>query len=153
MQKTVARLLEGKGTDVWSVAPDATVYEALELLAEKGIGALVVLDGDRLAGIVSERDYARKVVLRNLSSKDVHVSDIMTAGVHTVTLDNTTVECMTLMTDERIRHLPGRGGRPGCGCHLDRRRRALGDRRAKVSDRAARELHHQLKWSAAHIRA
>ena len=106
MQKTVARLLEGKGTDVWSVAPDATVYEALELLAEKGIGALVVLDGDRLAGIVSERDYARKVVLRNLSSKDVHVSDIMTAGVHTVTMDNTTVECMTLMTDERIRHLP-----------------------------------------------
>ena len=106
MQKTVARLLEGKGTDVWSVAPDATVYEALGLLAEKGIGALVVLDGDRLAGIVSERDYARNVVLRNLSSKDVHVSDIMTAGVHTVTLDNTTVECMTLMTDERIRHLP-----------------------------------------------
>ena len=106
MQKTVARLLEAKGADVWSVAPDTTVYEALEVLAEKGIGALVVLDGDRLAGIVSERDYARKVVLRNLSSKDIPVSDIMTAGVHTVTPESTTVECMTLMTNERIRHLP-----------------------------------------------
>jgi CBS domain-containing protein len=106
VHKTVARLLENKGSDVWSVAPDATVYEAIELLAEKGIGALVVLDGDRLVGIVSERDYARKLILKGRESQTTAVRDIMTSTVYTVTTDKTTVECMSLMTEQRIRHLP-----------------------------------------------
>jgi CBS domain-containing protein len=106
VEKTVARLLEDKGTDVWSVEPDATVYDAIELLSEKGIGALVVLEGDRLAGIMSERDYARKLVLQDRESRTTLVREIMTSRVHTVTKDSTTSACMELMTNERIRHLP-----------------------------------------------
>lgn len=106
MQKTVAHLLEAKGTDVWSVGPDASVYEALELMADKKVGALVVLDGERVAGIISERDYARKVILLDRGSRETKVSEIMTADLYTVTETNSLSDCMELMTDHRIRHLP-----------------------------------------------
>ncbi|HEX9854988.1 MAG TPA: CBS domain-containing protein [Acidimicrobiia bacterium] len=106
MQGTVAHLLETKGSAVWTVEPGATVYRALELMAEKAVGALVVTDGDLLAGIISERDYARKVILLDRGSKQTAVSEIMTADVVTVTSTSTLGECMNLMTDKRIRHLP-----------------------------------------------
>jgi CBS domain-containing protein len=103
---TVSQLLQAKGSDVWSVMPGTSVYDALALMAEKNIGALLVLDGDELAGIFSERDYARKVVLRGKSSKDTPVSQIMTSKVVCVRPDQSIEECMALMTDKRIRHLP-----------------------------------------------
>jgi CBS domain-containing protein len=106
MQRTVGRLLEEKTSVVWTVAPDASVYEALEIMADKGIGALVVVDGDALAGIMSERDYARKIILLDRGSRETQVAEIMTADVLTVTPDQTMGECMALMTDRRIRHLP-----------------------------------------------
>lgn len=106
MQKTVAHILGAKGREVWTVAPDQTVYEALEVMADKGVGALVVLDGERLAGIISERDYARKVILLDRGSRQTLVSEIMTAEVMCVNPTQTTGDCMALMTDHRIRHLP-----------------------------------------------
>jgi len=106
MRTTVAHVLAAKGKDVWSVAPDATVYHALEVMADKGVGALVVVEGDRLVGIVSERDYARKVILLDRVSRDTAVSEIMTSEVHTVSPSSSVTECMTLMTERRIRHLP-----------------------------------------------
>lgn len=106
MQKSVAHILEEKGADVWSVAPDATVYAALELMAERGIGALPVMEDDALVGILSERDYARKVILFERESKDTRVREIMTHKVYTVTPQDTVAECMALMTELRVRHLP-----------------------------------------------
>lgn len=106
MQKTVGRLLEEKSSVVWTVEPDAAVYEALEIMADKGIGALVVVEGEALAGIMSERDYARKVILLDRGSRETQVAEIMTAKVLTVSPDQTLGECMALMTDRRIRHLP-----------------------------------------------
>jgi CBS domain-containing protein len=103
---SVAQLLQAKGRNVWSIAPDASVYDAIKMMAEKGVGALLVLDGERLAGIVSERDYARKVILQGRSSHDTPVRDIMTARVLYVHPEQTVEECMALMTDKRIRHLP-----------------------------------------------
>ena len=104
--KTVNDMLRDKGHSVWSVAPDATVFEALELMAAKNVGAVLVLDGDRLVGIMSERDYARKVTLLGKTSKDTPVSEIMTSRVLYVSADQTIQECMALMTEKRIRHLP-----------------------------------------------
>jgi CBS domain-containing protein len=104
--KTVRSLLQAKGPAVWTIAPDASVFEALKLMADKNVGALLVLEGDELAGVISERDYARKVVLRGRSSVDTPVRDIMTAGVISVHPDQTVEECMALMTDKHIRHLP-----------------------------------------------
>lgn len=106
MQKTVANLLDGKGRDVWSVEADASVYEALEIMAAKGVGALVVLEAGSLAGIISERDYARKVILMDRASRDTPVRDIMTAEVVTVVPTDTVGQCMDIMTERRIRHLP-----------------------------------------------
>ncbi|GAB4560117.1 MAG: CBS domain-containing protein [Anaerolineae bacterium] len=103
---TVRDLLRRKGHDVWSVTPDTTVYDALRLMADKNIGAVLVLDGDQVVGILSERDYARKVVLRGRSSLNTPVSDIMTTKVYYVHPDQSIEECMGLMTDKRIRHLP-----------------------------------------------
>ena len=99
-------LLNRKGGEVWSVGPEATVYEAIELMADKGIGALLILDGGRLAGVLSERDYARKVVLKGRTSKETLVKEIMTSRVITVTPEQSVDECMALMTEKRIRHLP-----------------------------------------------
>ena len=106
MQKTVATILEGKGGEVLRIGPDATVFEALELMAEKGVGALVVTDGDHLAGILSERDYARKVILLDRGSRETKVAEIMTREVITVEPARTVTECMELMTERRFRHLP-----------------------------------------------
>lgn len=104
--RTVRQLLEGKPADVFSIAPDAAVIDAIRLMAERRVGALLVMEGPRLAGIVSERDYARKVVLQGRSSKDTPVRDIMTAQVVTVTPADSTEHCMELVTNSRIRHLP-----------------------------------------------
>ena len=104
--KTVQQLLEGKRHGVVSVRPDSTVLDALRVMAEKEIGAVLVLEGDRLAGILSERDYARKVVLEGKSSKDTPVSEIMTSKLVCIGPDQSVEECMGIMTDKRIRHLP-----------------------------------------------
>jgi len=104
--KTVKQLLEAKGREIYSIAPEARLFDALKLMAEKGVGALVVLDNGKLAGILSERDYARKVILHGKSSHDVPVSEIMTGKVITVHPRQTVEECMALMTEKRIRHLP-----------------------------------------------
>ena len=103
----VSQLLAGKGNEIYRLAPDAPVLEAIRLMADKSIGALLAMDGDQLLGILSERDYARKVILMGRSSKDTPVSAIMTpAPLVTVSSHSRTKECMRLMTDRRIRHLP-----------------------------------------------
>lgn len=104
--KTVRDLLHAKGQQIWAVGPDDSVFTALELMAEKGIGAVLVLDENRVAGILSERDYARQVILKGKASKDTPVREIMTTGLFVVTPDRTVDDCMALMTDKRIRHLP-----------------------------------------------
>lgn len=104
--RKVRQLLEAKAPEVFAIGPDAPVIEAVRLMAEKGIGAVVVMQAGKLVGIVSERDYARKVVLQGRSSSDTPVRDIMTGKVVTVHLDDTVGRCMQLVTDKRIRHLP-----------------------------------------------
>ncbi len=104
--KLIRHLLDAKGRDVTSIGPDQSVLDAIMKMAEKGIGALMVLDGGTLAGIVTERDYARKVILKGRSSSDTQVRDIMTAKVATVVSDDTVRNCMNTMTEMRIRHLP-----------------------------------------------
>lgn len=106
MQKTVGQLLAAKGSDVWTIGPEATVYDALGVLAEKNVGALVVTEGGKVCGIISERDYARKIILHDRDSRATTVADIMTADVKTVTRERTVSECMTSMTELHIRHLP-----------------------------------------------
>ena len=102
----ISVLLKYKEETIWSVTPDASVYEAIELMSEKGIGAVLVCSGRRLVGILSERDYARKVILQGRSSRDTAVKDIMTTSLVSVTPPQTVDECMRLMTQHRIRHLP-----------------------------------------------
>ena len=104
--RSVRQLLEAKAPEVFAIGPDAPVIDAIRLMAEKRIGALLVMQAGKLAGILSERDYARKVVLQGRSSKDTPVRDIMTAQVVTIGLDDTAEHCMQLVTDRRIRHLP-----------------------------------------------
>ena len=104
--KSVRQLLQAKGREIHAIGPEARVIDALKLMAEKEVGALVVTEGGRIAGIISERDYARKVILHGKSSHDITVREIMTGKVITVGPDNTVEECMALMTGKRIRHLP-----------------------------------------------
>jgi len=104
--RTVKQLLDAKGHNVWITAPDASVYEALKLMADKDVGALLVLDAGKLVGIISERDYARKVILKGKFSRDTLVREIMTTQLVYVRPEQTVQECMALMTDRRIRHLP-----------------------------------------------
>jgi CBS domain-containing protein len=104
--RQVRHLLEGKGSDVYAIAPDAPVLEAIRQMAERRVGALLVMKGDQLAGIVSERDYARKVILQGRSSAQTAVSDIMSAGPLTVSPETDVFDCMRLCTDRRVRHLP-----------------------------------------------
>ena len=104
--KTVRDVLEVKGRTVWSIDPESSVFDALGLMAEKEIGALVVLDGAHVAGIISERDYARKVILHGRASPTTLVKEIMTTHVAYTHLDQSIEECMAIMTDKRIRHLP-----------------------------------------------
>jgi CBS domain-containing protein len=106
LQEPVARILQHKGSQVHSVAPDATVYDALEKMAAHNVGALPVIDGTRLVGIISERDYARKVILKDRSSREMKVHEIMSSPAITVTPTTPIAECMNRMTDKRCRHLP-----------------------------------------------
>jgi CBS domain-containing protein len=103
---TIGSILNRKGSTVWSMSPDSSVFEAISLMAEKNIGALPVLEGDRLVGMISERDYARKVILLGRGSRETAVSEIMTRNLRTVSLDDSVQECMQLMTENRFRHLP-----------------------------------------------
>ena len=103
---TINQVLRAKGFGYSSIQSGATAYEALELMAENNIGALLVMEDDRLVGVFSERDYARKVILRGKSSKHTAVSELMTSNPITVTPDRTLPECMVLMTNNHIRHLP-----------------------------------------------
>jgi CBS domain-containing protein len=104
--RTVESILSTKGRNVWSISPDATVYEALELMAEKGIGALLVLEEGQVAGIFSERDHVRKVDLKGRTARDTRVGEVMTTRVAYVNPQQTLEECMALMTEKRFRHLP-----------------------------------------------
>ncbi len=104
--KRVRQLLEEKGGVVWTIRPDQTVFEALQMMAEKGIGALVVMSDRNVVGILSERDYARKVALKGVSSKETPVRDIMSTKVVYVRPDQEVEECLALMTDKHCRHLP-----------------------------------------------
>jgi CBS domain-containing protein len=107
MKTTVAQILQSKGTEVWSVSPETLVYRALQLMQDKGIGAVTVLDqAGKLVGIVSERDYARKVILEGKSSKETESKDIMTKDLYVVTPQTSVDECISLMTEKRMRHLP-----------------------------------------------
>jgi CBS domain-containing protein len=102
----VSKILEDKGRNVFSIEPDATVYEALRIMGEKNIGALVILEQGKLTGIISERDYARKVVLQNKRSRETAVKDIMTSNVITVKPEDSIEHCMALMSNKKFRHLP-----------------------------------------------
>jgi CBS domain-containing protein len=104
--KRVKEILRAKGNEIFSVAPDISVYDAIHLLAEKEIGALLVMEGPLLVGVFSERDYARQIILKGRSSEDTKVREIMTSDVLHANLENDAAECMTMMTDNRIRHLP-----------------------------------------------
>ena len=106
MQTTISEILSSKGKDVWAVSPDASVYEAIEIMADKGVGALAVKSGGSIAGILSERDYARSVTLKGKSSKEIKVREIMTTSVVCINEDRKVDECLALMTEKRIRHLP-----------------------------------------------
>jgi CBS domain-containing protein len=104
--KSLKQLLAAKGNQVYSIGPNAKVIEALQLMAQRDVGALVVIDGGRLIGMISERDYARKVILHGKSSQDVPVREIMTGDVVTISPNETVEQCMALVTQRRIRHLP-----------------------------------------------
>ena len=103
---TVDQILKAKGKNVYSVRTTTTVYEALKVMGEKNIGAILIIDGTDLKGILSERDYARKIVLKDKSSKETYVSEIMESNVFSVGLSNNIDDCMELMSSKRIRHLP-----------------------------------------------
>ena len=102
----ISALLHHKGTALWSITPEATVFEAIKLMADKNIGSLLVMSGDRLVGVVTERDYTRKIALQGKTSKATRVSEILTSKIISVTPDHTVEECMRLMTENRVRHLP-----------------------------------------------
>jgi len=104
--KSVRDILETKGRDVWTIPPEMTVFDALKTMADKNVGALVVLDGDKVAGILSERDYARKVILHGRSSKELEVKEIMSSKVYFVNPEQNIDDCMALFTNKRVRHLP-----------------------------------------------
>ena len=106
IMKTIRQVLGGKALGIVSIKPDALIYDALVIMAEKHIGALLVLEGDHLAGIFSERDYAREVALKGRSSRTSFIKEVMTTNVITVSPKNTVEECMSLMSGKRIRHLP-----------------------------------------------
>ncbi|MBT8127033.1 MAG: CBS domain-containing protein [Gammaproteobacteria bacterium] len=103
---TVLHILKKKGSAVWSIPPDENTYRALEIMAEKDIGALLVVEDDQVVGLFSERDYARKVILKGKHSKDISVTEIMTKDVISIPPDTTTFHTLELMTNKRVRHLP-----------------------------------------------
>ena len=103
---TIGEILSHKGSQVWSIGPNATVFDAIQMMSDKNIGALLVIEGDQLVGIITERDYTRKVALKGKVSKQTAVKEILTGQVVKVHPDTTVEECMRLMTDHRVRHLP-----------------------------------------------
>ena len=103
---TIGSILNRKGSTVWSVSPTNTVFEAISMMAEKNVGALPVLEGDRLVGMISERDYARKVILVGRGSRETAVAEIMSINVKTMSLGDSVQECMQIMTENRVRHVP-----------------------------------------------
>ena len=103
---TIGNILHHKGRNVWSITPEATVFDAIKLLAVQNVGALLVISGEKLVGIFSERDYTRNVVLKGRSSKETKVGEITTAVVVSVTENHSVEDCMRLMTEHRVRHLP-----------------------------------------------
>ncbi len=104
--KTIREILNDKGTQVWSIAPNHSVFDALKLMGEKEVGALTVVVDDQLVGVISERDYARKVILKGKTSRETQVHEIMSTRVISTDLDRTVQECLGVMTDKHIRHLP-----------------------------------------------
>ncbi len=106
LHDTISLVLKSKGEQVYSIEPEASVYQAIERMAEKGVGALLVISGGKLVGVLSERDYARKVILKGRLSRETKVSEIMTGKVIAGSPSDTVDECMHIMTDHRIRHLP-----------------------------------------------
>ncbi len=104
--KLIQHLLEAKGGELISIQPDASVLDAIKLMAEKGIGSLVVTEGDSLKGIVTERDYARKVIIKGRASDSTAIAEIMTTDVVTTSSDQTVKQCMAIMTEIKCRHLP-----------------------------------------------
>ena len=103
---TISEILGSKGTAIWSISPEATVFEAIQLMADKNIGALLVIERESLVGILTERDYTRNVALKGKSSKQTAVKEILTRDIIHVTPEHTVEECMRLMTSHRVRHLP-----------------------------------------------
>lgn len=140
--RTVRQLLEAKSPEIVAIAPAAPVIEAIRAMADHGIGALLVMDGPRLAGIVSERDYARKVILQGRSSRDTPVADIMTARVVSVSPADTTDRCMQVMTEHRIRHLPVLEGDAVVGVL------SIGDLVKAVIEQQRQELDHLQRYIA-----
>lgn len=132
--RNAGHLLQGKGGSIFSVAPQASVLDAIRAMAEHHVGALLVMDDDRLVGIVSERDYARKVILNNRSSKDTSVSDIMSAPVITVAPEASLDACMRTVSERRVRHLPVVDGDTVLGVL------SIGDLVKAVIDEQAREI-------------
>ena len=106
MNSKIKDILKTKGSQVWSVSPNDSVFRALEIMAEKEVGALVVLENNKIVGIFSERDYARKVILKGKASKSTTVKELMTSSVFCVTPETSVEECMALISEKRIRHLP-----------------------------------------------
>ena len=140
--RTVRQLLESKPVEIHAVPPDAPVIEAIRSMAEHHVGALLVMEGARLAGILSERDYARKVVLQGRSSKDTPVRDIMTATVITVAPGDSAEHCMQVVTDHRIRHLPVLDGDTVLGVV------SIGDLVRAVIEEQRQELDHLQRYIA-----
>ena len=122
----VKKMLDEKGYDVHSTSPDATVYDALKLMAEKEIGALVVLEGEKMVGIITERDYSRKVILKGKASKETLVLEIMTSEVSYTSPDQKVEKCLSLMTKKRFRHMPVLEGSKVVGML------SIGDIRSKI---------------------
>lgn len=140
--RQVRHLLEAKGDAIFSIAPDAPVLDAIRQMAERGVGALLVLRGDALAGIVTERDYARKVILKGHSSRETPVSDIMTPAPTSVSPATTVEECMRLCTQLRVRHLPVLDGNRLVGVV------SIGDLVKAVIDDQAVEIDHLQRYIA-----
>jgi len=113
--KLVKHLLDSKGREIISIVEEASVYDAVKLMADRGVGSLLVMDGDELKGIVTERDYARKAIIKGRSSESIQVREIMTKDLVTTTSAQTVNECMTIMSERRIRHLPVMSGREVVG--------------------------------------
>ena len=140
--RLVKHLLEGKAAAIYSTGPDQPVLDAIRMMADKYVGALLVMDGDQLVGIVSERDYARKVILKGRSSADTPVREIMTAAVLTVGPGDSVNHCMKLVTEKRVRHLPVMDGGKVVGVL------SIGDLVKAVIDDQAEQLEHLQRYIA-----